>query len=116
MSALDSSEHLYQVLLEHGADVDFAFASLNTTALMTSAFHGNIEAVTLLLKNGANVRALDLQKSTALGYAFGGEKRGRRCTLACVRKITIPKHNLSKHRTLPCAEMITYVLPYLRIP
>ena len=60
------------MLLDHGAHVDFPFAALQTTALMTSAFHGNIEAVTLLLKNQANVRALDMQKSTALGYAFGG--------------------------------------------
>lgn len=61
------------MLLKHGAHVDFPFAALRTTALMTSAFHGNMEAVTTLLKNGANVRALDMQKSTALGYAFGGE-------------------------------------------
>ena len=58
--------------MDHGAHVDFPFAALQTTALMTSAFHGNIEAVTLLLTNHANVRALDMQKSTALGYAFGG--------------------------------------------
>ena len=62
------------MLLDHGAHVDFPFAALQTTALMTSAFHGNIEAVTLLLKNQANVRALDMQKSTALGYAFGGKE------------------------------------------
>ncbi|KAI0228407.1 hypothetical protein LSAT2_021116 [Lamellibrachia satsuma] len=71
--ALNKTE-LAEVLLKHGAHVDFPFAALRTTALMTSAFHGNMEAVTTLLKNGANVRALDMQKSTALGYAFGGTR------------------------------------------
>lgn len=61
-----------QVLLNNGADVNAPFASLNTTALMTSAFHGHVEIVRLLLGRGADVHLLDLQSSTALGYAFGG--------------------------------------------
>ena len=62
----------FQVLLSNGADVNATFASLNTTALMTSAFHGHVDVVRLLLDSGANVRALDRQQSTALGYCFGG--------------------------------------------
>lgn len=48
------------------------FAALNTTALMTSSYHGHTDVVRLLLENKADVHAVDLQQSTALGYAFGG--------------------------------------------
>ena len=61
-----------QILLENGADVNSTFASLNTTALMTSCYHGHVDVVKLLIKFGGNVNALDSQQSTALGYAFGG--------------------------------------------
>ena len=64
-----------QVLLNNGAEVDATFATLNTTALMTSAFHGHTDIVRLLLSRGADVTILDMQQSTALGYAFGGEFR-----------------------------------------
>lgn len=40
---------------------------------MTSSFHGHSEIVRLLIKKQANVNAIDVQGSTALGYAFGGE-------------------------------------------
>ena len=56
-----------------GADVNATFAALNTTALMTSSFHGHVDVVRLLLQRGADVSAHDTQLSTALGYAFGGE-------------------------------------------
>jgi hypothetical protein len=59
-------------MLQNGADVNFRFASLNSTALMTAAFHGNVGILRMLLSAGANVKAYDLQQSTALGYAFGG--------------------------------------------
>ena len=49
------------------------FAALNTTALMTSSYHGHTDVVKVLLEQGANVHAVDLQQSTALGYAFGGK-------------------------------------------
>lgn len=62
-----------KLLLTYEADVNDTFASLKTTALMTSSFHGHSEIVRALLKKGANVRAIDLQGSTALGYAFGGK-------------------------------------------
>lgn len=39
---------------------------------MTSCYHGHVEIVRMLLQRGADVQAEDLQKSTALGYAFGG--------------------------------------------
>lgn len=65
---------LVDVLLANGANVNATFASLNTTALMTSAFHGHVDVVRLLLDSGANVRALDRQQSTALGYCFGGTR------------------------------------------
>ena len=51
------------------------FAELQTTALMTSSFHGHTEIVRLLLRRGADVKAVDIQSSTALGYAFGGKHR-----------------------------------------
>jgi ankyrin repeat protein len=59
-------------MLKSGADVNFRFSSLNTTALMTTSFHGHVDILQMLLDAGADVTALDLQKSTALGYAFGG--------------------------------------------
>lgn len=61
-----------QMLLDYGADVNAPFASLQTTALMTSSFHGHVDVVRALLDHGANARAVDTQGSTALGYAFGG--------------------------------------------
>lgn len=63
-----------QVLLDSGADVNSTFAALNTTALMTSSFHGHVDIVRLLLERGADVRMLDTQQSTALGYSFGGKR------------------------------------------
>ena len=53
-----------------------AFANLKTTALMTACFHGHAEIVEILLRNAADVQAVDLQGSTALGYAFGGRLTG----------------------------------------
>lgn len=63
-----------QLMLKSGADVNYRFASLNTTALMTTSFHGHVDILQTLLNAGADVKATDLQQSTALGYAFGGEK------------------------------------------
>ena len=63
----------FQILLENGANPNATFATLNTTSLMTAAFHGHTEVVKLLLDYGADVCAIDLQQSTALGYAFGGD-------------------------------------------
>ena len=40
---------------------------------MTSSFHGHVDIVHLLLERGADVRMIDTQQSTALGYAFGGK-------------------------------------------
>jgi hypothetical protein len=60
------------MLLDHGANVNETFANLQTTALMTSSFHGHEKIVRMLLSRGANPRAVDMQGSTALGYAFGG--------------------------------------------
>ena len=66
---------ILQILIDNDADVNLPFAALNTTALMTSAYHGHFEIVRLLLQNGAEVQAEDMQKSTALGYAFGGRNQ-----------------------------------------
>jgi len=63
---------LLKMLLDHHANINETFASLQTTALMTSSFHGHEKIVRLLLSRGANPRAVDQQGSTALGYAFGG--------------------------------------------
>jgi len=63
-----------KLLLTYQVDVNDTFAALKTTALMTSSFHGHAEIVRLLLKKGADVRIVDLQGSTALGYAFGGTR------------------------------------------
>ena len=59
-------------MLKSGANVNYRFASLNTSALMTTAFHGHVDILEILLSAGADVKAVDLQQSTALGYAFGG--------------------------------------------
>ena len=61
-----------QMLLDYGAEVNATFATLETTALMTSSFHGHSQIVRMLLDHGANAKAVDTQGSTALGYAFGG--------------------------------------------
>ena len=68
-----------QTLLDCGADVNVPFAALNTTALMTSSYHGHTDVVKILLEHNANVHAVDLQQSTALGYAFGGKFTRTRC-------------------------------------
>jgi len=61
-----------QMLLDYGAEVNSTFATLETTALMTSSFHGHAQIVRTLLDHGASAKAVDSQGSTALGYAFGG--------------------------------------------
>jgi len=61
-----------QMLLDYGAEVNATFATLETTALMTSSFHGHAQIVRMLLDHGASAKAVDTQGSTALGYAFGG--------------------------------------------
>ena len=63
---------LIQILIAHGADINGTFGSLNTTVLMTSSFHGYSHIVHHLLVEGADVKLVDNQGSTALGYAFGG--------------------------------------------
>ena len=63
---------LLQVLLEYHADVNDTFAGLQTTALMTSSFHGHADVVRVLLDHGASPKTVDVQGSTALGYCFGG--------------------------------------------
>ena len=40
---------------------------------MTSSYHGHVDVVRVLLEKEANVHTVDLQQSTALGYAFGGK-------------------------------------------
>jgi len=60
------------MLLDYGAEVNATFATLETTALMTSSFHGHAQIVRTLLDHGASAKAVDSQGSTALGYAFGG--------------------------------------------
>ena len=60
------------MLLDYGAEVNATFATLETTALMTSSFHGHSQIVRTLLDHGASAKAVDSQGSTALGYAFGG--------------------------------------------
>jgi len=60
------------MLLDYGAEVNATFATLETTALMTSSFHGHSQIVRTLLDHGASAKAVDTQGSTALGYAFGG--------------------------------------------
>jgi len=65
---------LVQVLLTHGAKVNGRFTELRTSALMTSSYHGHAEVVRELLSRGARVQAVDKQGSTALSYAFGGQR------------------------------------------
>ena len=72
------SEHilnglLFQLLMECGADVNMPYSSLNTTPLMTSAYHGHYDIIRFLLQGGADVHAEDIQGSNAIGYAFGGK-------------------------------------------
>lgn len=67
--------HLCKVLLKNGASVDATFASLKTTALMTSSFHGHPDVVRVLLAAGSDARRTDVQHSTALGYCFGGSRQ-----------------------------------------
>jgi len=67
---------MVQTLLSHGAKVNGRFTDLRTTSLMTSSFHGHSEVVRELLSRGARVHAVDKQGSTALSYAFGGQRDG----------------------------------------
>lgn len=83
-----------QFLLRNGAHINDTFASLKTTALMTSAFHGHFKVVETLLRHGANVEAIDLQGSTALGYAFGGSRSLEVIDLLIKRGINIKQKNM----------------------
>ncbi|CAD5120854.1 DgyrCDS9406 [Dimorphilus gyrociliatus] len=65
---------IVQILLDYGAEYDFPFAQLKTTALMTAAYHGYTDIVRTFLRAGSNIHAVDLQDSSALGYALGGSR------------------------------------------
>lgn len=74
LAAALNRNRIVQILLENGAEHDFKFAQLKTTALMTAAYHGHGEIVRMLLRAGSNIHELDLQDSSALGYALGGSR------------------------------------------
>jgi len=60
------------MLLDHGAEVNATFQMLETTALMTSSFHGHARIVRMLLHHGASAQAVDREGSTVLEYALEG--------------------------------------------
>lgn len=62
------------MLLDNNADINLPYAQNNTTALMTSAYHGHLDIIKLLLQYGADIQAEDILKSNAMGYAFGGKE------------------------------------------
>jgi len=58
-------------IVAHGAPIDGFYAG-GTSALMEAVIHGNVEAVRILLRQGANVRlASDGTRNTALHFAVG---------------------------------------------
>lgn len=63
----------FKLLLKHGADIDFPYQGAQKwhgcTALMFAASEGNVELVDFLLKNGADVNAINTRKETALTWS-----------------------------------------------
>jgi ankyrin repeat protein len=54
------------ILLEHGADINYAIPDTKTTAFLMGASQGSLAICEILVKNGADVNALDSQGKNAL--------------------------------------------------
>jgi ankyrin repeat protein len=59
-----------QILIAHGANVEFSSSDLGFTALKIAAAGGRTEIVSYLLGHGADVNSTDAMGWTALGFAF----------------------------------------------
>jgi len=62
-------KEIVELLIENGADVNYADESEFHTALMMASRHGHAEIVRLLLKHGAHVNAKDDYENTSLTKA-----------------------------------------------
>ena len=63
-----------EILLSHGADVNFNVEKCGTTTLSIQAvFHGNKDMVEILLQNGADVNIQGEQNGSALYAAANSE-------------------------------------------
>ncbi len=67
--ACTKSPYFVYLLLKHGAKIESTTAKLKLTPLHLAASNGNVEAVSLLLANGANRGAKDNSNFTALDLA-----------------------------------------------
>lgn len=74
MRSLDTILKIAQVLLDYRADVNAATPE-GYTALMAASALGSPDAVALLLKKGANVRARTRDGQTALSLALANRNR-----------------------------------------
>lgn len=60
----------FEALIDKGgADVNETLTGVGSTILMKAAWHGNVDLVRLLIKNGANLNTRDEDGLTALHYA-----------------------------------------------
>ena len=63
------NKEIVELLIENGADVNYADECEFRTALMMASHHGHAEIVRILLKHGANVNAEDDYYATSLTRA-----------------------------------------------
>ena len=63
------NKEIVELLIENGADVNYADEGEFRTALMMASHHGHAEIVQLLLKHGADVNAEDDYNATSLTRA-----------------------------------------------
>ncbi len=70
--ACSKSPYFVYLLLKHGAKIDSITKKSKSTPLHLAASSGNVEAVSLLLANGANRTAKDSSNSTAFDLAKKG--------------------------------------------
>mmetsp|Transcript_32590 Transcript_32590/g.66137 ORF Transcript_32590/g.66137 Transcript_32590/m.66137 type:complete len:132 (-) Transcript_32590:229-624(-) len=76
MKAVSSGNvEIMELLLRMGADPEHRLAGdLNQTALMLAATEGDLAAVLLLLRFGANLDARDVQGRTPMNYAHAAAR------------------------------------------
>ena len=73
--------NIVQLLLEHGADIDYKSTVTGTTALIQASEYGHIEIVRILLEKGADTRTEAVNKHTALSATINTQTDTRATAL-----------------------------------
>ena len=73
LAAMEGSEKVVRLLVDHGADIE-ATSDGGVTALLDAASKGHVLVVGLLLEKGADIKAVDNRIWTALHRAASGDQ------------------------------------------